>query len=359
MAARAAHDATSFPAGIAGLRVLGTAVVARTPSGVLEHFGGISGLDRDPVTGRWYLISDDRSEHAPARFYEARIDIGAQGLGAIQIDKVVTLRRRDGKSYPDANAGSEVPDAEALRIDPRSGALWWASEGDDVHGGDPFVRISTREGAYAGELPLPPQMRFAAHTGPRPNLNIEGLSFSPDGEHVWVSMEAPLREDGPVATVGSGALTRITRFGRDGKVFAQYAYPLDPVHRAATGGRHRSDNGISDILVIGGDRLLVVERSGYEVAEMVFQFSVRLYEASFSSATDIASIASLRSTAPVAMTKRLVLDLGASGIGHVDNIEGIAWGPRLPNGHATLLLVSDDNFSDRQVNQFIALEVLP
>ena len=354
------RDAGSSPGCVTALRLLGTAVVARTHAGVLEHFGGISGIDRDPATGTWYLISDDRSEHAPARFYEARIDIGAQGLGAIQVDKVVTLRRPDGKPYPDPKAGGEVPDAEALRIDPRSGALWWASEGDEQHGGDPFVRISTRDGAYVGELPLPAQMRFARepHTGPRPNLTIEGLAFAPDGEHVWVSMEAPLRQDGPVPTTQSGALTRITRFGRDGKVLAQYAYPLDPVPHAATGGRHRSDNGISEILALGVDCLLVVERSGFEVAEGVFEFSVRLYEARFASATDVASIPSLSGSLPVAMTKRLMLDLGKS-VARVDNIEGVAWGPRLPNGHASLLLVSDDNFSDRQVNQFIALEVMP
>ena len=360
-ASYATRDANVSSTRIAGLRLLGTAVVARAQAGVPEHFGGISGIDRDPSTGRWFLLSDDRSERAPARFYEARIDIGPHGLGPIEIERVVTLRRRDDKPYPDATSGSEVPDPEALRIDPRTGALWWASEGDEPHGGDPFVRISDRGGRYAGELPLPPQMRFSRepHTGPRPNLTIEGLSFTPDGEHLWISMESPLRQDGPVPTTESGALTRITRVARDGKVLAQYAYPLDPVPRAASGGRHRSDNGISDILALGDDRLLVVERSGFEVAEAVFEFSVRLYEARFASATDIASTASLSGSSPVTMTKRLILDLGKSGIAHVDNIEGAAWGPRLPNGHASLLLVSDDNFSDRQMNQFIALEVLP
>ena len=58
------------------------------------------------------------------------------------------------------------------------------------------------------------------------------------------------------------------------------------------------------------------------------------------------------------MRKRLVMDLSAAGIGDADNIEGAAWGPRLPNGHATLLFVSDDNFHPRQANRFLAFEVL-
>lgn len=37
--------------------------------------GGLSGLDRDPLTGTWYLISDDRWRYNPARFYTGRLDI--------------------------------------------------------------------------------------------------------------------------------------------------------------------------------------------------------------------------------------------------------------------------------------------
>ena len=58
-----------------------------------------------------------------------------------------------------------------------------------------------------------------------------------------------------------------------------------------------------------------------------------------------------------AMRKRLVLDLSTAGIGDTDNIEAAAWGPRLPNGNATLLLVSDDNFHPRQASRFWAFEV--
>jgi len=42
--------------GVAALRLLGAAVVARTQAGVLQHFGGISGIDRDPSTGTWYIL---------------------------------------------------------------------------------------------------------------------------------------------------------------------------------------------------------------------------------------------------------------------------------------------------------------
>lgn len=39
----------------------------------------------------------------------------------------------------------------------------------------------------------------------------------------------------------------------------------------------------------------------------------------------------------------------------VDNVEGMTWGPRLPSGERTLVLVSDDNFHPQLVTQIIAL----
>ena len=49
----------------------------------------------------------------------------------------------------------------------------------------------------------------------------------------------------------------------------------------------------------------------------------------------------------------LLLDLEALGV-DLDNLEGMTWGPRLPTGQPTLILVSDNNFSGRQVTQFLA-----
>jgi hypothetical protein len=63
------------------------------------------------------------------------------------------------------------------------------------------------------------------------------------------------------------------------------------------------------------------------------------------------------------MRKRLPLDLATlvnddGSTLAVDNIEGISWGPASPTGRPTLILVSDNNFSNTQVTQFIALEVV-
>ena len=41
----------------------------------------------------------------------------------------------------------------------------------------------------------------------------------------------------------------------------------------------------------------------------------------------------------------------------IDNIEGMTFGPPLPDGRQTLVIVSDNNFNAGQFTQFIVLAV--
>jgi hypothetical protein len=229
--------------------------------------GGISGVDYDRGTGRWLMISDDRSEKAPARFFVGRLDYDARSVRGLRLERQVPLRREDGSTFPPtASPAGERADAEALRLDPLNGDLVWSTEGDAARGFDPAVRRMGRDGEPKAGIPTPLAFRFdpAKTKGPRPNLTFEGLSFSPDGRSLWLSMEAPLIQDGPVSSVAAGGLTRITRLDRKGRVEAQYAYRLDPVQAAPA---RRGDNGISEILAVDDHRLLVLERSGVERRE--------------------------------------------------------------------------------------------
>ena len=77
-------------------------------------------------------------------------------------------------------------------------------------------------------------------------------------------------------------------------------------------------------------------------------------------ATDGRGLASLVGADYKPGRKRLVLDLNTLGLAKLDNIEGIAWGPKLPNGNDTLVLVSDNNFNTAsQITQLLAFEVQP
>jgi hypothetical protein len=50
--------------------------------------------------------------------------------------------------------------------------------------------------------------------------------------------------------------------------------------------------------------------------------------------------------------KTLLLDLDELGI-PLDNVEGLTFGPRLPDGRRSLVLVSDNNFAATQFTQFL------
>ena len=47
-------------------------------------------------------------------------------------------------------------------------------------------------------------------------------------------------------------------------------------------------------------------------------------------------------------------DLGV----YIDNIEGVTFGPRLPNGHKTLVFVADNNFAASEKAQLLLFEVM-
>ena len=92
--------------------------------------------------------------------------------------------------------------------------------------------------------------------------------------------------------------------------------------------------------------------------------TIRLYRVDTRGATDVSGWPSIKGRDVVPVSRTLLLDL--STLTHddgstlaLDNIEGISWGHTLANGHRTLVLVADNNFSATQVTQFIALEVSP
>ncbi|SHM63295.1 esterase-like activity of phytase family protein [Cryptosporangium aurantiacum] len=334
----AAPSATPKP----GLTFLGAATIPRTSDFQGTTVGGLSGISRDPRTGSYYLISDDRSERDPARFYTATVTVNADGDVDARLTGTKPLRRPDGSTFPSLRSGAVPPDPEGVAVDPGSGNLYWVDEGErsDVVE-NPSLRVATPSGAYVRELPIPASLRIEPGTGPRRNQALEGVSFTPDGRQLFTAMEEPLRQDGPNPTPTAGALTRITQYV-GGRPVAQYAYPLEPLfteprEAGATGGA--DTNGLSDLIALGNGRFLVIERAAVPDR---FRISVRVFLAESGRATDVLGRSSLRGAAP--MTKTLLLDLDDAPVLRVDNFEGATLGPALPDGRRTVLLVSDDNF---------------
>ena len=313
-------------------------------------FGGISALDRAP-DGTWFLLSDDRGVLAPARFYTASIEIGDEV--DVVLDPATFLDRPGGGGYDDLDDPARNVDPEGLRW--HEGLLWWTSEGDRERRVDPFVRVAHLDGRFDRELPLPPIFRMADDRGPHHNFALESLSMSVDGRDVWIVNEGPLVQDGALASwkpiVAPVRLTRVDT--ETGAVHGQFVIELDPIHAAPKPLDAFALNGITEILALDATRLLVLERA---LAAGV-GFDVRLYEVDVSGASDVQDVGSLAGASYRPVTKRLLLNLSGVDLESVDNLEGMAFGDRLPDGRRTLVLVSDDNFNAAQVTQFVVLAV--
>lgn len=303
--------------------------------------GGLSGLDYDPRTGQWVVISDDRSERHPARYYTADFD-GTR----FELTGTRPLLRPDGTTYP---AGSVDP--EDIRWDPLAEGFWWTSEGDrGAQLIDPSIRSAGTDGSFTHDLPLPANLRMAPTTGPKRNEVLEGLTFAAGGTEVVTAMEGPLLQDGESPTTEHGALSRLTTQSRTGSVLAQHAYPLDPVFAASPTGGY-ANNGATAVLADRGDQHLVLERAFVSGVGN----SIRIYRVDTRAATDVQHVESLTGTDVQPARKELLVDLADLAPSTIDNLEGMTWGPRLPDGRRSLVLISDDNFSPDQTTQILTL----
>ena len=339
------------------LRFIGEAVVPHRMDVGGAMFGGISGIDYDEARDQYYLLSDDRSEHSPARFYTAKIAITGTQIKVPQITSVVTLKRPDGTVYGSEKAGAkDVPDPESIRYRSDTDTLFWTSEGDKKLGVDPSVREIKLDGTFIREMPTPPMFRMQpGDSGPRDNLTFEGMALTPDGKAFWVSMESARFEDGlePTVDKADGPL-RITLYhANSGNAIRQIAYipdaiPLKPTEKGV------ADNGVPEILMLDQFRMLVLERS-YSPGP---GNSLRVYLIDTRDGSDVLAVPALPEGNYTPAAKRLVINFDSLKLKKLDNTEGMTFGPRLPNGNRTLVFVSDDNFRASQINQFLAFEVV-
>lgn len=346
----------------AALRLIGTAAIAPGTEVLGTTFGGISGIDYDPVQDRWLLISDDRSALQPARIYTATLHYTATHLETPAITGTAPLRQANGTPYPPPRHAApdvDVPDAEAVRWLPGGQAFLWTSEGDFARGFGPQWREHRADGAWVRELPLPaafgrvPDFR----RGPRANATLEGLALSPDGRTAWLAMETAWIQDGPRPTPQApGGPLRITAMDvASGRPLRQIAYVPDAVPHARRIPWGPQLNGVSEVLADGPHHLLVLERSYSAGAG----FSARLYRIDTRAGSDTLALEALRTEGAhnhTAVPKTLVADLDQLGAGPLDNLEGMAWGPPLAGGGRVIVFVSDDNFNPAQATQFIAAE---
>lgn len=349
---------------INSLKFLGEYIVPYNKEYKGTTIGGLSGIDYDPLHQLYYLISDDRSDIDPARFYTAKITFTQKGFDTVQFINVTTLLQKDGTPFPSSKKEkAHSADPEDMRYNAVKNQFTWTSEGerivkkDIVALQDPSITIINTNGKYVDTFPLPPQMHMhTTENGPRQNGVFEGLTFANNFKTMYVSVEEPLYEDGTRAGLtDTTTWTRIIKYNVSSrKPIAQYAYHLEQVAHPSVPATEFKINGIPDILSIGKDKLLVIERS-FSTGRLAC--TIRVFITDLSNASNIADVASLQLQPPLhPANKKLLLNMDDLGM-YIDNIEGVTFGPDLPNGHKTLIFVSDNNFAKEQITQFLLFEL--
>jgi hypothetical protein len=334
------------------------------PTGTLfggTEIGGLSSITYDAGRQVYYALSDDQGNRGtgdPVRYYTVAIDLtdGTLDTGDVEFINVTQLFENKDTAF---SPGGLDPEGFVLG---REGFFFMSSEGNIFANPiiDPFIYRYNRNGRVTASLPIPDKyIPNGVDKGVRFNLAFESLNTTPDGKNLITAGEGALFQDGPASTFTNGSFARILVYDlAHREPTAEYVYEVAPwAEPTAIFGV----NGIVEILPIdNAGTMLVMERS-FSVGGVLGGGTgnvVWINEISTQGATDVLSIDALYEGGfPISFTtvsKRMVFAFDDLGI-PIDNIEGMTFGPSLPDGRQTLVIVSDNNFSLGQFTQFIVL----
>lgn len=313
--------------------------------------GGLSGLAYDRNQNRFYAVSDDRSGYAPARFYSLKLLLQSpgepiSGIDRVEVEGVTLLKNPQGENYPPNSL-----DPEGIALTPQ-GTVFISSEGVKDQA-PPFVaEFNLTTGAWLKDIALPdyfiPKIKKdGSRQGVGNNLGLESLSLSPTGERLFTATESALVQDRAPNNPGL-IRTRLLHYllGEPKSLLvAEHLYALEPTPPGAT------YHGLVELLCLdNGGHFLSLERT-FTPGKGI---DAKLFQVALGAATDVSTLAVLQGelSGIEPVRKQLLLDLNQLGI-PLDNLEGMAIGPRLKDGSPSLLLVSDNNFQKGLSTQFL------
>jgi len=348
---------------VVDVEFLGEVVIPTGAEFADTEIGGLSSITWDKRRGVYYTLSDDQGNRPtgdPVRYYTVDIDLsdGTLDDGDVDFVDVTQLFEKRKRPFP---PGGVDPEGFTLA---RGGQLFMSSEGNIAADPivDPFIRRYNRRGRPTADLPIPEHYHpNGIDRGVRLNLAFESLNVTPDRRKLVTAAEGALFQDGPVSSFTNGSLARVLEYDlRWRKPVKEYVYEVDPW---AEPSMIFGVNGIVELLPIDNvGTMLAMERS-FSVGGTMGGGTgnvVVINEISTAGATNVLHVDALyENGAPVDATpvsQREVFAFDDLGI-PIDNIEGMTFGPSLPDGRRTLVIVSDNNFNDSQFTQFVVLAI--
>lgn len=326
------------------------------------EIGGLSGLSFDSKSKKLFIISDDRSNNNPARYYQFDLDISEKKF-SVKPSDVIFLKDEKGNTFKK----NEV-DFEGITI--INDHILVSSEG--ALNKDKPILPAVFEFSFDGkfiknfEIPekfLPSKVGEVKY-GARDNLVFEALSSLGSGNSFLLGTEEALLQDDNVSTPTNGSKSRVI-FYQDGKAQKEMIYPIDQVPAVAVAGLTVGETGLVDFAMIDENSTYSIERAFLPLTKKTF---IKIFKVTgLKDATDVSKFDSIKGKEKEIkmLDKELILNIDeitstlSDKFKSTDNIEGICFGPTLSNGHKTLILVSDNNFSKVQRTQFLAFEIIP
>lgn len=293
--------------------------LAKARSG-LQTFGGIGGVTYDRGQERWWMAS----EGLPLIF-PVTIDPHALELRP-RIGKPLTLQGDPrGETFQKVESLTLCHDRFLIGTE--------AVRGNDVPGGkaqDLRVIIADRQGRYQEDLPLPAHLlRLRPGQGSRVYRGIQGLSCSPDGKLLLVSLQQPLQQDG------------------DAQVSRQLLYRWQPSHRTFALLREfllplTHQLGLMDSVLLGnGEGLLLQNETKPQQRNTLSRF--RLADGDDIRGCDSLGDCPARPAATTVVLDHIERQTGVDLATNEVQYDAAALGPTLADGRRVLLLVTDDD----------------
>ena len=316
----------------------------------------VSAITYDRQRDRLYALCNDRNQSAPVRFCTLKLTFNSTddsaGIGFQTDIEAVTLTHKDGQTDTKG-----IIDTGGIAVTPQK-TVFISSDitSDSII---PAVQeFDINSGQLLTSLPIPKRYLPDAidnnirTRGIQDNLGFTSLTLNPTGTipasgepiRLFTATESALVQDkSPDEATGvkSRLLHYLIGYGPP-VLIAEHLYLLDPTPSDVT------SNGLVELLTLDqGGHFLSLERS-----KSPSGFNAKLFQMTTGGATDTSRIDSLKG--PIngiqPVKKKLLLDLKNLGVS-LSDLQGMTFGPRLPDGTRSLLLVGND--PAQQVTQFL------
>ncbi len=308
-----------------------------------------------------WVASDDKGKFGDPRFYIFNLKIQKDSVSlkpeAVHYITDIPVPLRGEKSLLDLEGIVLLPNGDLI--------VSSENNNDKKPRVPPRLLLVSSKGKYKSDIQIPekyiPEALGKQDKGLKNNAGFEGLTRTEDGKWIFAANEASLNTDEPVGAEGfeQGDRIRILKFDDKNQLAAEYAYQLDVPSKLGSG--IEVFRGVSEILAINESKLLVMER-GVRLHKTGWTQTVALYLTDLKTADDVIKIKNLSDTKLKFAHKVKVLDL-ETDLQHqrpnkaLQNFEGLAWGPMLPNKKKSLLLISDNNFSKKETTELLVFSV--